>query len=344
MFNLSGEQKKELSNWQKPGGTLGMIVAGLGLGGGLLLLSTILPFLISLTTNILTLSILCIGLFLLFYLVTNKQFINIISTTYFMLMRKITGLVIEIDPIAIVEHKLLDMKAKVNEIENNMGQLRGLNIQNERTLMNKKAELEKQIGYVKEYKERGLHSDAQVAERQIVRLDGAIQRQHKRLMDSTKWYEILKNLKASAELTIKDTEYEIADRKEEYESIKAQHKAFSSIMSIIKGSPDEMDNFTRAMDYMAYDITKRLGEMTNIIDETGGIISQIGIDNAVTSKKAEELLKKYDQNGIDAIFSTTKKELNDGVSLKLNQKLISSLGKEKELNNNKYKNFFKENE
>lgn len=294
---------KKVSPWEKPGGTLGMIVAGLAVGGGCIVLYKILPFLISLTTNLLTLTLLVLALAAIGFLITNKRFRQTCSMVYFMVMRKITGLIIEIDPIAIVENKVKEMKKKILDIEKQMGSLNGLNKQNERKIDEKKRQLQNQIDLLNEYNKANKRAEAGVAERQAVRLQGAIERQMKRLEDSKKWYEILKSLKHAAELTVLDTENEVNDRKEEFESIKAQHKAFSSIMSIMKGDPDQMEDFTRAMDFMAYDITQKLGEMSNVIDETGGLLSQFAIEEGVASKKADELLKRYEANGIDGLFS-----------------------------------------
>ena len=75
-------------------------------------------------------------------------------------------------------------------------------------------------------------------------------------------------------------------------------------MSIMKGDPDQMEDFTRAMDFMAYDITQKLGEMSNVIDETGGILSQMAIEDGVASKRADELLRKYESNGIEGLFES----------------------------------------
>lgn len=294
---------KQVSPWEKPGGTLGMIVAGLSVGGGCIILYKILPFLINLTTNLLTLTFLVGALCAIGFLITNQRFRQTCSTVYFMIMRKITGFIIEIDPIAIVEKKVQEMKKKIIEIDRQMGSLNGLNKQNERKIDDKKEQLQKQIDLLNEYNKLNKRAEAGVAERQAVRLQSAIERQIKRLEDSKKWYEILKSLKHAAELTVLDTENEVNDRKEEFESIKAQHKAFSSIMSIMKGDPDQMEDFTRAMDFMAYDITQKLGEMSNVIDETGGLLSQFAVEEGVASKKADELLRRYEEKGIDGLFS-----------------------------------------
>ena len=48
--------------------------------------------------------------------------------------------------------------------------------------------------------------------------------------------------------------------------------------------------------------------MSNVIDETGGLLSQFAIEEGVASKKADELLKRYEQNGIDGLFSAFEKK------------------------------------
>ena len=116
-------------------------------------------------------------------------------------------------------------------------------------------------------------------------------------------------------LVVEDTENEVADRKDEYESIKAQHKAFSSIMSIIKGSPDELADFTYAMDFMAKDMTLRLREMSDVIDETGGLLTQMNVEDAITSQRANELLRLYEENGIEGLFGNGRKKLESKKSV-----------------------------
>lgn len=97
---------------KKPGGKTGMVVLGLLGAGGLMLFYKALPFLITLASNTLYLGLL-LGLIAgIIYLLCDPKFRKICSATYFMLMRKLTGLVIEIDPIAIVEQRIRDMQKK----------------------------------------------------------------------------------------------------------------------------------------------------------------------------------------------------------------------------------------
>lgn len=301
------EVGKKVSNWDKPGGALGLFVAtALGVGGAIGLYH-ILPFIITLLHNIFYAFGLGVLLVVIGIVLSSKSFRENVSMAYFILMRKIAGILIEVDPIAIVEHKIMEMRDKIDQIRQNMAKINGLIKRNEKRVEEKKEELENQLLKLKEYSKNPEKAGAaKVAENQVNRLRDAIARAQKRLAESKQWYEILKKLKGHAELVVEDTENEVADRKEEYEAIKAQHAAFSSITSVLKGNPNEMVNFTRAMDYMADDIAFRLGEMSDVIDETGGLLDQIEVDDAITSARAAEILAQYEQGGIESLFTSQK--------------------------------------
>lgn len=310
---IVSEAGKKISNWDKPGGKLGLVIAAVATAGGAIVLYNILPWLITLASNMLTLGLLAIALGAIAYVLCSKSFRENFSMLYFMLMRKIAGIIIETDPIAIVERQLIKMRDKIEEINSNMGKIRGLINRNKQRVAKKKEELEHEIALLEEYKKRpDKAAAAKVSERQIERLTAAVQRTQKRLKESEEWLDILDKLRDHANLVVKDTENEVNDRKEEYESIKAQHQAFSSIMSIVKGNPNEMINFTRAMDYMANDIAARLGEMTDVISETGGLLDQIDVEDALTSSRAAQILEQYKKGGIESLFTSETPKALEG--------------------------------
>ncbi|MCQ2249675.1 MAG: hypothetical protein MJZ66_01055 [Bacteroidales bacterium] len=333
-------ENKPVSPWQRPGGTLAKVVlAGLIVGGGFLIFKNI-DFLISLTQKTITLAALCGVLALIGFLITNKKFRNLCSNVYFLIMRKLTGLVVEIDPIAIVEGKVKEMKGKIQKISKLLGDVKGLNMQNEKRLQLKRAEMDENLRKLDLLQKSNRMQEAQVCNNKIVRLKTAIENSSKRLEDSKAWMMILTELKKAAELKVEDTEDAVKARKEEFESIKAQHKAFSSIQGLLSDNPDELDSFTMAMDFMDNDISQKLGEMSLIIDETGGIIDQIALDNAVNSIKAEEFLQKYRENGIDGIFSSSSQDGPKALEDKSVSQLNASLNKAAEKLQNSSRNYF----
>ena len=295
----SGEKKVPF--FRKPGSVTGTILLVLGGAFALFHINSILVFLNSLLANTLTFVGLCAALAAIVYCILDPKIRRIVSELYFMLVRKVMGIVVEMYPIAIVQHHIERMKEKIREIQKNMGSLEGLIKESENQLNIKKRQIEHDALALKKCTEKNKFSEAQVYERQVVRLDESIKRREKRLDEARKWYKILSDLKYEAQLTVKDTENEINERVEEWNMIKKQHKVFTSVMGILQDN-DQFNTFTMAMDYMSMDITQKLGEMESIINETGNIMTKMNLENEITSEKASALMEKYDKYGIDGLL------------------------------------------
>lgn len=294
--------KNTVSKWEKPGGTTGMIVLGVVVGAIAINITPIMNFIAAACASTLSAIGMAAALFLVLYCLFDPRIRNIGSTIYFMIMRKIEGLLVDYDPISIVKRKIMQMNKKIQEITDNMGKLRGLIDKSEKRIQDKKKQCDHDFQLLNKYKEAGKAQDAAVYERQVTRLTEVIKNSETRLIQSKQWYEIMGKLKHQAELTVLDATNEVNERVEEWEMIKAQHKAFTSIVGIINGKDDQFSLFTRAMDHMADDISQKLGEMSFIIEETGGLMSKIDMDNLVMSDKANALLAQYNSGGLDAVL------------------------------------------
>lgn len=294
--------KNTVSKWEKPGGTTGMIVLGVVIGAIAINITPIMNFIAAACASTLSAIGMAAALFLVLYCLFDPRIRNIGSTIYFMIMRKIEGLLVDYDPISIVKRKIMQMNKKIQEITDNMGKLRGLIDKSEKRIQDKKKQCDHDFQLLNKYKETGKAQDAAVYERQVTRLTEVIKNTEARLIQSKQWYEIMGKLKHQAELTVLDATNEVNERVEEWEMIKAQHKAFTSIVGIINGKDDQFSLFTRAMDHMADDISQKLGEMSFIIEETGGLMSKIDMDNLVMSDKANALLAQYNSGGLDAVL------------------------------------------
>ena len=296
--------RQGMSNWEKPGGKLGIVVAGLLGAAGLIALYKILPYLIQMATNLITLAILCAVIAAILFLITNKEVRRVVSVGYFILMRKITGLLIEIDPIAIVKRRVLMLKKKMEDIQRLLGKLNGSIKELERKLDTRTKEFVRASSEYKIYKEQGKEKEkaAMVVGNKVTSLSDLINTYKENLKQSTRWYEILSKMYEMADLTVQDTEFQVEIRTEQFEQIKKQHNTFKGIMSVIKGDPDEVALFTEAMDFMAKDISDKLGEMEFIIDSAGGLMDQYDMNKLLTSKQANEIISRYEQYGLEGMF------------------------------------------
>ncbi|MCL1938124.1 MAG: PspA/IM30 family protein [Candidatus Azobacteroides sp.] len=304
MLQLNGVNTTPKSMWEQPGGKLGMVVCAGLIVGGIIFLYKILPFLIKLAENTLYFGLLLGVIGLITFLCFDKKFRRVVSVGYFILMRKITSLFVNIDPIAIIERRLGMMEKSIQKMNESMGRLLGQIRKLEGSINSKKEEMEKLLQRAQVYRAKGNRDAAVIDERQIARLEKYINKLLGLLQDSKRWYESLDKLSQMAKLTVLDTRNEVNMQKEEYEMAKQQHKIFRSVMSIMEGDPDELALFNEALEAMRADIENKLGEMERVISSTGGLIDQFEADNDVASFKGNELINRYNELGIEGIFKT----------------------------------------
>lgn len=290
---------KAKSPWEKPGGTLAkvMLVVLIGVAG--YALYKYLPFLISLTQNLITLAALVGVLALIVFLIMNETSRNFFKNLYFVIMRKLTGLIVEIDPIAIVKGKIKDMKNRLVKIEDGITKMRGIHVKNEKALEANKKDLEDSIKKLQILQKQGrMAEEGVLLERHITQLDESVRKRAANFEKSRQLIDILSKVKKSAEIKVKYTEQEIKLKEEDYELMKANHKALSSIKSLI--NPQTDDAFDMAMEKMDTDITLYIGEMDEFLES--GVIDDINLDNALSGVKSQAILDKYNKGGFDAIL------------------------------------------
>lgn len=291
-----------------------MIVTGLSIGGGLILLSKLLPFLLAITWGLLELSILGVVLFLFFYVVTNKQFQQTFSTLFFILMRSLTGLVVELDPIAILEKKVVEMDEQLDKMRESLGKLTGNNVDLQRKIKVQENELQEAITHY-EVTLNTKDSSASMYAEQVDDIKSYIRRLREAKNQSDVWLAFLQDLAKATSTRVEITKKDIKRKKEEYLMVKEQYRAFSSMMSILNDKSDGVNMFNKAMETIEADITNRLGAMTYYMNTTNNALEELAVRHTVTSKNAQNILAQYKAGGIDSLFSD-KKEL---VKLELNQ-------------------------
>ena len=296
---------KGKSPWEKPGGTLAKVTLVAMIAGAGYALYKFLPNLIALTQNLLTLTALVGVLALIFFLIMNDTSRNFFKNLYFVIMRKLTGLIVEIDPIAIVKGKIKDMKNRLVKIDEGITKMRGLHVKNEKALEANKRDLEDSLKKLQILQKQNKMEESGLLQRHITQLDESVKKRTLNFEKSKQMIDILTKVKKSAEIKVKYTEEEIKLKEEDYELMKANHKALSSIKSLINTQTD--DAFDMAMEKMDTDITLYIGEMDEFLES--GVIDDINLDNALSSVKSQAILDKYNKGGFDAILGEHQEAL-----------------------------------
>ena len=155
---------------------------------------------------------------------------------------------------------------------------------------------------MKAAKKRGVDTEAELEKRQSIRINDLITEYIKLHDSSEKWYSSMSKIADMAKFTVQDAENEVENQKQKYALVKDAHNAFKSAMSVINGNPDDLALFNQAWSYTQEDMMNKLGEMDRVINTAGGLMDKIDVDKDVYQIKGDDLLKKYDELGIDGLF------------------------------------------
>lgn len=308
--SLATYEQKAKGLFDQKGGTLGMALLALGVVALIVFSGPLLAFAQTLLGLIVTVG----AIALILFLALNKDFRNIVGVSYMLGVRWVLGNIIKMNPIAILEDTLKQMYKRIADSDDKMNKMNGVRIKWKDRVIQKKRETQDCLDRVTVFeKKRDAATDA--IEKQ--KWQGKVfvdQRQSVRLVDITKeymnlqeqsenWYKTLNKISDGAKLTVEDAENELTILKEKYEMVKDSHSAFKSMMSVLKGNPDEVANYNIASDIITKNIQDKVGEMDRVLNSTGGMIDKMEADKEIYSIKGNDISDQYQKLGIDSLFA-----------------------------------------
>lgn len=301
--------------WNRPGGTFAKVTGGVALvGAGFAFCKYALPFLVAAAGNMLLLSAELAGLAAILFAVTSKTFLRGVSLTWLQFMRKFYGLIVNIDPIAILQNGINEMRKKLDTVNDNVTKLESVLVSMRKKLneykgsfennVRKRDALQKKIGGIEDSTD-ALKYKAQLRliDNEITRGNDQIKSQSERIITSEKYLDIMKKLQVAADFKVKDAQNELTYRKDEYEQAKAQQKAVSSITSILKGCLTSSMEEELAMEQISNTINTSIAEINKLLDGSNDILVNFELNNDINSAKADEIVKMFDSNGF-SIFES----------------------------------------
>lgn len=305
------------SFWEKPEGFTGMLF-GLGavalLGWGLFLA---LPTIIVLLQNTIYAVLLGVGAVVLATVLLDKKNWILAYAMYQSLMRAITGLFVTIDPIGIIENYIRGLKGKIENIEKQL-----------EILLGQKSKVGEQIAQAKKKKQQALEL-AQQADKQAkkggenaqamsqqVGLNAKEAQRQQDFIDNIQnmynkidfLYRVLSKIAENSRLVLKDTENEVAMKKQERETWIATSSAIKSAQSILVGNPDEMALFEMGMQEVANQVAAKTGEMDRFMDRTKEIMNNIDLRNGIMQDQGMKLLEQFENEQGSVLLSEKDKK------------------------------------
>jgi len=294
------------SFWQKPEGKTGMIGLIAMITGGGFLLYKALPFLISLTSNLLYLGFLLLGLGALIYVVLDPKIRNLVFYLYKSFVRWLTGLFIQIDPIGILKSyidelgdNLKSMGKQLAVVKGQMQRLKMLMEENKKTIDNN-------LKLASKAKESAKEAVMILKSRKAGRLQESNMRLDELYKKLELLYRVLLKMYENSQIMMEDIEDQVMVKEQERKAIRASHSAMKSAMNIIAGNSDKREMFDQALEAIADDVSLKIGEMERFMEMSSNFMQSIDLQNGVFEEEGLQLLEKWEKEGVSLILGGEK--------------------------------------
>ncbi len=295
--------------WQRPEGKTGLLfLIGL-IGGGGLLLFKALPWLIAATSNILSLSVMLLVIGALIYMVLDSKTRALVGYMYKSIMRWITGLFIQIDPIGILKSYVDDLRANLRKMNKQIAMLRGQMHQLKEQIINNQRQIESNLKLASQAK----NTDKRAMVVLKTRKAGRLKESNLKLEDLYKkmeiLYRVLTRMYENSEIMLEDIQDQVMVKEQERKAIHASNSAMKSAMNIITGNKDKRQMFDQALEAIADDVSMKVGEMERFMEMSEGFMNSIDLQNGVFEEEGLKMLEKWEKEGVSLILGEDKETL-----------------------------------
>ncbi len=278
------------SFWQKPEGITGiLLIIGAAVG-----FYYLMPFIISLLANTIYAIVLGVVLLAIIYAILDPGVRTGVWYLFKMGCRALTGIIIRIDPIAIMEIYIADLRNKREGMNEQITKLDGELIKLKRAINDAKDEQEKNLEFAASAKSKNNTSSVTLYSREVGRQKDLIEKLTPLSLKMEAVKKVLIKMYENAEIAITDMTNEVRIRKVEYETVKRGYNALRSAMSIFKGDPDKKAAFDQSVELVESNISFKAAEMERFMRESQSVIDKIDIENGAF---ADEGLRMLDQMG-----------------------------------------------
>lgn len=322
------ENYKPKSFWKKPEGVTGaLVLGGLILGGAYFVFNS-LALIIAATSSLLGLAGIIGVLSLIVYLALDSKARSLIWYIYKSTMRWITGLFVQIDPIAILKSYVADMTANLKKMNKQILQLRGQMHKLKELILNNQKEISSNLSLANQAKE--------AANKQVVilksRKAGRLQQSNMKLEDLYQkmevLYRVLKKMYENSEILKEDVADQVEIKAQEMQAMKASHSAMASAMNVIRGDKDKKAIFEMALEAVADDVSAKVGEMERFMEMSESFMGSIDLQNGIFEEEGLKMLEKWEkENSLLLMGEKGSLLLEDGShdeeTLDLNTKMVS---------------------
>jgi phage shock protein A len=299
----SDASQKLKSYWDRPGGKFG-VIAGIGILG--IIGYYVLPIATNIVWNTLNFGIALLSLGVFLYCITHRKLRLAFFYFYEMLMKKLIGVVIELDPFIIAEDYIHDMEEQREQLYKQSVEVDGQKERINLKISEKQGEMRKLVSKAKAAKENNMGPELGNATRQIARIEEYVQQLTPIRDNLARIGDYLTKIHKNSAYLIEDAKNELELKKDLHKSVTSGNKALSSALKIFKGDPEKKLLVEQSMEYLKEDIANKLANMKKAIGYSADFMRSIDLDNATYEQDGLKMLESYNPESDLQLSSSNK--------------------------------------
>lgn len=208
-------------------------------------------------------------------------------------MKKLVGVVIELDPFIIAEDYINDMEKQREKLYLQSVEVQGQKEKIDAKIKEKDNEMKQLLNRAKVAKDNNMLPELGNATRQVARLQ-EYNKQLAPIADNlTKIGDYLTKIYKNSAYLIEDAKNELDLKKDLYNSVSSGNRALNSALKIFKGDPEKKLLVEQSMEYLKDDIADKLGNMKKAISYSSDFMRSIDLDNATFEQQGLQMLENF---------------------------------------------------
>lgn len=297
------------SFWQRPEGKTGLLFLLLLIAGAGYLLYQVLPILIGLVSNVLYLSVMLLILGAIIYMVLDPKMRNLIWYMYKSIMRWITGIFVQIDPIGILKSYVEDLKDNLRKMNRQISRLRGQMHKLQELIINNRKAIESNLNIASKAKENNKQAIMILKSRKAGRLRESNMRLEDLYRKMEVLYRVLTKMYENSEILLEDIKDQVEVKEQERKAIHASNSAMRSAMNIISGDKDKRYMFDMALEAIADDVSQKVGEMERFMEVSESFMQSVDLQNGIFEEEGLKMLERWEKEGASMLLGQEKETL-----------------------------------
>ena len=300
---------KPKSFWQRPEGVTGLLflVALVGILGYVVVTfgAAILSFIGT------TIGLVVAGLILmaLIYMILDPKMRNLIFYMYKSVMRAITGMFVQIDPIGILKTYVEELQGNLRKMNKQISQLRAQMHKLKEVIVNNEREISSNLKIAGKAKETNKRNVMILKSRRAGRLKDSNIRLEELYKKMEVLYRVLTKMYENSSILAEDIQDQVMVKEQERKAIHASHGAMKSAMSVIQGDPDQRAMFDMAMESITEDVANKVGEMERFMEVSANFMDSVDLQNGVFEEEGLNMLEQWEKESNSLLLGEEKSTL-----------------------------------